>query len=75
VTVVEWSGELDFGAQAEDTSGWIIDEAEFWRRWKRADTMYAVTDRENYKGLIARGTPNIYLVRGNDYNVVFTNQR
>jgi 4-amino-4-deoxy-L-arabinose transferase-like glycosyltransferase len=75
VTVVEWSGELDFGAQAEDTSGWIIDEAEFWRRWKRADTMYAVTDRENYKRLIARGTPNIYLVRGNDYNVVFSNQR
>jgi len=37
--------------------------------------MYAVADRENCKGLIARGTTNIYLVKGNNFNVVFTNRR
>jgi hypothetical protein len=74
VTVVEWRGELDFGIRAEDVSGWMIDDAEFWRRWNGPARMYAVTDRENYDRLLGRGGPNVHLVAKNDYNVVVTNQ-
>ena len=29
ITVVDWKGELEFGAAQEDVSGWMIGEAEF----------------------------------------------
>jgi hypothetical protein len=72
VTVVEWRGELAFGAEVEDTSAWMIDDATFWRRWSGAAAMYAVTDRENYDQLVANGRP-VHLLMKSPYNVVVTN--
>ncbi|HEX9463232.1 MAG TPA: phospholipid carrier-dependent glycosyltransferase [Alphaproteobacteria bacterium] len=45
-------GELDFGRSVEDVSGWMIDENEFWRRWRRPDrAMYAVVPLPRYEAL------------------------
>jgi Aminoarabinose transferase C-terminal domain len=44
ITVMGWSGELDFGRAAEPaTRSWMFDdEAELWRRWNDARTVYLV---------------------------------
>lgn len=53
VTVAATGGdELDFGRSVEDTSGWMIGEAEFWRRWGEAGhTVYAVLPLARYTTL------------------------
>ncbi len=73
VTVAAWRGELDFGVRAEDTGRWMIDEPEFRRRWSSGKRMYAFTDRENYEKLKKEMGGSVYLIVGNDYNVVVTN--
>ncbi len=45
VTIVEWTGELEFGASVEDTSAWIIDEAEFHQRWAQPHQVYVLAGR------------------------------
>jgi hypothetical protein len=44
ISVVGWSGELDFGRQIEPaTQAWMFDdEAELWRRWHGAGTVYMI---------------------------------
>jgi 4-amino-4-deoxy-L-arabinose transferase-like glycosyltransferase len=44
ISVVGWSGELDFGRQIEPaTQAWMFDdEAELWRRWQGAGTVYMI---------------------------------
>lgn len=52
ITVVDWTGELAFGAAVEDTSGWMIDGEEFRRRWRDPSrTVYMLTDLKNYEAL------------------------
>ncbi|MBI1244335.1 MAG: phospholipid carrier-dependent glycosyltransferase [Alphaproteobacteria bacterium] len=44
ISVVGWSGELDFGRAAEPaTQAWMFDdEAELWRRWNADRTVYMI---------------------------------
>lgn len=44
ISVVGWSGELDFGRQIEPaTQAWMFDdEAELWRRWHGEGTVYMI---------------------------------
>jgi len=44
ITVMGWSGELDFGRAAEPaTQEWMFDdEPELWRRWNSERTVYMV---------------------------------
>jgi hypothetical protein len=44
ITVMGWSGELDFGRDAEPaTKDWMFDdESELWRRWNSERTVYLV---------------------------------
>jgi 4-amino-4-deoxy-L-arabinose transferase-like glycosyltransferase len=44
VSVMGWSGELDFGRSIEPaTQAWMFDdEAEFWRRWNGDRTVYMI---------------------------------
>jgi 4-amino-4-deoxy-L-arabinose transferase-like glycosyltransferase len=47
VSVFQWSGELDFGRQWEDTSAWMFDDpAELWRRWHGARTVYMIVPKQ-----------------------------
>ena len=53
ITVAATGGdELDFGRSVEDTSGWMIGEAEFWRRWDEPNhRMFAVIPLARYEAL------------------------
>ncbi|MBI3507328.1 MAG: phospholipid carrier-dependent glycosyltransferase [Proteobacteria bacterium] len=44
ISVMGWSGELDFGREIEPaTQAWMFDdEAEFWRRWNGEGTVYMI---------------------------------
>jgi 4-amino-4-deoxy-L-arabinose transferase-like glycosyltransferase len=67
VTVAAWRGELDFGMQQEDVSGWMIGEDELWRRWNGPGRVYLVVDGRSappvLRGtLLARSGHNLLLV-------------
>jgi 4-amino-4-deoxy-L-arabinose transferase-like glycosyltransferase len=62
ITVVEWTGELDFGTTVEDTSSWMIKEDEFWLRWNGPNRVFLVTNQENYVRLITGGLKHYRIV-------------
>ena len=62
ITVVEWTGELAFGTAVEDTSGWMIKEDEFWRRWNGPNRVFLVTNQENYVRLMNSGLGRYHIV-------------
>jgi len=74
VTVVDWTGEMEFGTKIEDVSGWMIGEAEFWRRWERPGTVYMMTSRGSYDRL--RHTPGrtFFLIAQNKNTVILSNK-
>lgn len=73
ITVVDWKGELEFGAQQEDVSGWMIDQAEFRRRWHGPGTVYLLTDRKNLDDLRALGL-DFRVLGENAYTVLLINR-
>ena len=62
ITVVEWTGELNFGTTVEDTSGWMINEDEFRRRWNGPNRVFVVTNQENYVKLVNSGLGRYHVV-------------
>jgi len=73
VTVVDWKGELEFGVRQEDVSGWMIDEAEFRRRWQSPRTVYMITERGSLDGLRAQSLAH-YILKTADNNVLLINR-
>ncbi len=53
VTVAAFHGELDFGTKHQDTSSWMIDNEEFWRRWNSERKIYLITGESHYRNLFA----------------------
>ena len=74
ITLVDWKGDLEFGGQAEDVSGWVIDDAKFWQRWNGPATMYMLTDQTTYKRLRGASGQRVYLVARTDYDVLSSNR-
>ncbi len=74
ITVANWKGELEFGTTVEDTSRWIIDDQEFWKRWNGPVTVYMLTKRSIYDELLAAGQRNIYLIASTDEDVLTVNK-
>ena len=74
ITVVDWKGELRFGTEVEDVSGWMIDEAAFRRRWDGPRRAYLLTGRGNYDKLRAEGRGRFQLIAQTGSNVLVTNR-
>jgi 4-amino-4-deoxy-L-arabinose transferase-like glycosyltransferase len=74
IAVVDWKGELDFGATVDDAGGWIYSGAVFWKRWQGPSTMYAVMELEEYENL--RRDPNLRLfpIARTRRNILLSNQ-
>jgi hypothetical protein len=53
ITVVNWTGELQFGATVEDQRAWMIDTSTFRRRWLEPRTIYLLTSPKKYAQLLA----------------------
>ena len=74
ITVVDWKGELRFGTEVEDVSGWMIDEAGFRRRWDGPQRAYLLTGQGNYDKLRAEGRGRFHLIAQTGSNVLVTNR-
>jgi len=70
ITVAAYQGELEFGIHAEDTGGWMIDEATFWRRWAGPRRMYAVMEPDRFAALAAAGRPMALLAADGGHALV-----
>jgi 4-amino-4-deoxy-L-arabinose transferase-like glycosyltransferase len=73
VTVVDYKGELEFGAEHENVTGWMIDEETFWQRWQSPATVYMLTRRSAYDQLAADHRGRFILLGEVGKNVLLTN--
>jgi 4-amino-4-deoxy-L-arabinose transferase-like glycosyltransferase len=77
ITIANWKGELEFGAEHEDTSAWIIDDKEFWKRWlKPKHLMFAVMRYESYVRVTKDLKPeklHLYMLQQLGRNILFVN--
>jgi 4-amino-4-deoxy-L-arabinose transferase-like glycosyltransferase len=77
ITVVNWKGELEYGTQHEDTSGWMIDYDEFWKRWLTpGKRMFVVMKDDAYDRIKAQGNPldkHMYPLLQDGRNILFAN--
>jgi len=71
ITVVNWTGELEFGTRAEDTRAWMIDSKVFRQRWVEPRTIYLFTSQINYAQMrkappgpmcLFRSTPRVAVI-------------
>ncbi len=74
ITVVGWTGELEFGTQVEDTRQWMMDPNTFWRRWDGPETIYLLTERSMYEELRKNPKVKLFLIAGDQRNVVLCNR-
>ncbi|MFL6649503.1 MAG: glycosyltransferase family 39 protein, partial [Sulfurifustaceae bacterium] len=74
ITVVNWKGELEFGMSVEDTREWMVEFAEFRRRWNAPRTEYLLTSRANYDKLRADPPGPMHLLAQTEYAVLVTNR-
>ncbi len=76
ITLVDWKGELSFGTEHEDTSAWMIDEAELWKRWNtKGHLMFLVVRKEDYPGLQSKSSEgvNFYTAAEEGKNLLLSN--
>jgi len=75
ITVVDWAGELTFGAGREDTKAWMTDGDTFWKRWQGPATMYVLTRIEDYE-ILKRSMPHLTLfpVTQDQRNILLSNR-
>jgi len=73
ITVAGWKGEMEMGANAEDTSSWMIDLGAFERLWAGPRTVYLITNEKRFAKLLETGIPLRVLARSGK-NVVAVNR-
>lgn len=74
ITIVDWTGELEFGTTVEDTRAWLVDTAAFRRRWGEPRTVYLLIKRANYETLRAAPPGAMCLVNSTSRVVVVVNR-
>ncbi len=74
ITVVDWKGELAFGAQIEDVRSWMIDDATFWKRWDGPETVYLLTPGKEYEKFRFQSGRKFSLLAETDFDVLLSNQ-
>lgn len=77
VTVVDWLGELEFGTNAEEMpKRWMIDSAEFWKRFAGTDPMVVYMRRETWEGEMQKSPlrDRMVLIGTTRRNAVIANQ-
>jgi len=75
IAVTGWTGELDFGSQQENVSGWMIGEAECWKRWDGPNKVFLVTSKTNYDTLLKNSGRTFTIVDDSLRDIVLTNER
>ncbi|MGC1854982.1 MAG: glycosyltransferase family 39 protein [Candidatus Aquirickettsiella sp.] len=73
VFTVNVGGELTFGMQHQDTSDWMLQDANFWPQWNSTQRIYMITSREAYQQINKRKKYLIYLLAKTPQDVLLSN--
>jgi 4-amino-4-deoxy-L-arabinose transferase-like glycosyltransferase len=74
VTVTGYQGELAFGIHAEPrVRQWMINDAEFLRRWKSQSQAYMFASHKDYENLAASGRGTFHLLATSNNAVLLSN--
>ena len=76
VTILNWQNELGYGMQHQDTREWMIDNDQFWLRWRnKKHRIFMVMSKDEYQ-LFYKRFPHdkIILLNETPSNVLVTNQ-
>lgn len=49
VSILNWRNELTFGMAHQNTQAWMIDDAEFWKRWRSKQRVYMIISKDEYQ--------------------------
>jgi 4-amino-4-deoxy-L-arabinose transferase-like glycosyltransferase len=74
VTIAAWKGELAFGSTVEDTSGWMIDEAEMWKRWQGPRRVFLLAGTGDAATLQRKPGIPFFLIAETKNTVILSNQ-
>lgn len=75
VTILNWRNELTFGMQHQNTSDWMINNDQFWQRWRSNKRVYMIMSREELKNFRQRyPREKIILITETPYNVLVSNR-
>jgi 4-amino-4-deoxy-L-arabinose transferase-like glycosyltransferase len=74
VVIVDWTGELEFGAAAEDTRQWMMSSPAFWTRWQGQETIFLFTQRSNYATLRQMKGISLYPIAQDQRTIVLCNR-
>ncbi|MDH4162014.1 MAG: glycosyltransferase family 39 protein [Nitrospirota bacterium] len=74
MTIVDWRGELDFGMAIENTSGWMIDEAELWKRWQGPRRIFLAAGTRDADAIRQIPGKLFFLIAQNKNTVILSNK-
>lgn len=75
ITVANYTGELFFGMQHQDTKSWMIDTKDFWNRWNTNKRIYLIVNIKNYQELKPTAPTKMRIVAKYLNNVLVTNTK
>lgn len=73
VFTVNVGGELAFGMQHQDTTDWMLKDANFWTKWNSSSQIYMITSREVYQQLSRQKKYLFYLLAKTPQDVLLSN--
>lgn len=73
VLIVNWQGELEFGAQHQKQNKLMMNDKTFWQLWHNHKQIFMVTDQDTYKKLLATTHEKFYLIAKTQQNILLTN--
>lgn len=68
-----WLRELWYGKSFQDTSAWLINESNFWKRWYGPKRLYVLTHLKYYDHFKAKAKQRLYVINQQDETVLVTN--
>ncbi|MDR2766392.1 MAG: glycosyltransferase family 39 protein [Holosporaceae bacterium] len=75
VKVVDFVGELEFGANAEKNNGKLISNDDFWALWKTArERIFLLMSRDNYREVFRTANLSHKVLDFNRYFIVIINR-
>ena len=74
VQVVNWSGELDFGARVDPTQDRMLSSESFWALWGGDAPVFLITPLETYAAFLKSQTPHLHFVFQDKKTVLLCNK-
>lgn len=75
ISILNWQNEMSPGMRYEDTTGWMINDATFWKRWNSKQRVFVFLGKDNLENWHKEfpGHP-FYLIGETLTNAVISNQ-